>query len=39
MNRCFDRFKKCVKANPKNMGECIRALNLCLRGCIPVLKQ
>lgn len=38
MDRCFDRFKICARVNPKNIGECVRALGICLRKCVLVKK-
>ncbi len=39
MDRCFDRFKRCVGGNPRKVGPCLQALNICLRKCVPVKKQ
>jgi len=36
MDQCFDRFRRCVRVNPKNIGSCIQALNICLRKCVLV---
>jgi hypothetical protein len=39
MDKCFDNFSKCVRVNPKGINSCIAALRICLRKCIPVVKQ